>query len=324
MYNAYVYLITIIINTTAIIINGIIVSGAIAFFVGFIPKETVVSLTNKLLNYLHVNYAFTQTVQNEQHLIYGWTGFILLLFIALSLTPIADIICKQVYGFGKPLRDEREKLTSLFNEVCKAANKKPEDFKLYVTDDDCLNACALGFNNIAITRKLLLNGNNGEIKAVLAHEMGHIHYGDSVHLRVFVTVNIVGQIALWAMKIFAAITGFISRIPIPFINIFVMLLSWFSWITILVLDFLLVLPLSLAALFGCRRQEYRADEYACGLGFGKELYSFLLNLLNSNQKTPRGLSVIWQTHPSNRSRLINIDKIIERKHSQELSYTERG
>lgn len=307
MYVAYVYFLTAIINIAAIAINGLILSNAISFFVGFIPKETVVSLTNKLLAYLHINHKFIQNIKTESDLVLYWSGIIIFFFVALALTPISDAILRKFYGFGKPLRDEKERINTLFARVCERAGKDPLSFKLYVTDDQCLNACALGANSIAITRELLMTGSDNDIMAVYAHEIGHIHYSDSAHLKVFVTVNIIGQAALWSMKIFATVAGFLGRIPIPFINLFVMLLSWCSWLTVFVLDLLLVLPLSFAALFGSRRQEYRADQYACSLGYGDDLYNFVHKLLKSGYTVPKGLSILWKTHPNHRSRLHNIE-----------------
>ncbi|MCC5468674.1 M48 family metalloprotease, partial [Pelosinus baikalensis] len=303
MYVAYVYFITAIVNLTAIIINGLILSAAISFFVGFIPKETVVSLTNKVLVYMNINYKFIQNFKTENELTLYWSGIIIFAFIALSLTPVYDVILRKFYGFGKPLKDERERLNHLFSEVCERAGKKTAAFRLYVTDDQYLNACSLGVNSIAITRELLMSGSDKTIKAVLAHEIGHIHYSDSAHLKVFVTVNVIGQFALWSMKIFATIAGFLGRLPIPFLNLFVLILSGISWVTVFVLDLLLVLPLSFAALFGSRRQEYRADQYACSIGYGEDLYNFIHKLLTSDYTPPKGLSILWRTHPNHRSRL---------------------
>ena len=311
MYSAYVYFVTGIVNLAAIIINGFILSAAITFFIGFVPKVTLASLTNKVLAYLHISYQFAPGLKSEADLSLYWSAIVMMVFICLSLTPAADWMLRKCYGFGKPLKDERERFYRLFNTVCEKAGQSPSDYKLYVTDDPCYNACALGFNNIAITRQLLMEGSDNDIMGVLAHEIGHIHYNDCTFLRVFVTVNIIGQISLWSIKIFASIVGFLSRIPIPFFNLFTALLSGISWIWVFVLDLLLIIPLSIAAVFGSRRQEYRADQYACTLGYGQELYDFLHKLLDSDSQ-PKGLSIIWRTHPSHRNRLNNIDSFMEK------------
>lgn len=323
MYVVYVYCLTAVINIAAIVLNGVIVSAAIAFFVAFTPKETVVSLTNKLLAYLHINYNFIQSARTESDLVLYWTGFIMFFFIALALTPLSDALLRKCYGFGKPLKDERDRLSRLFAKVCEKAGKDPSSFKLYVTDKPCLNAYALGSNNIAITRKLLMTGSDNDIMAVYAHEIGHIHYSDSAYLKVFVTVNIIGQAALWSMKLFASISGFISRIPIPFLNLFVLFLSWCSWFTVFVLDIILVLPLSFAALMGSRHQEYRADQYACSLGFGDDLYNYLHKLLASGS-TESGISILWSKHPSHRSRLNNIETYINKQKERSIAVNACG
>lgn len=313
VYNVYVYLVTTIVNLAAILINGFILSAAITFFIGFVPRETLTSLTNKLFAYIHISYRFAPGLKSETDLALYWAAIIMIFFIILSLTPFADFVLRKCYGFGKPLKDERERFYRLFSKVCERANKNPSDYKLYVTDDPCLNACALGFNNIAITRSLLIKGSDNDIKSVLAHEMGHIQYNDCSFLRVFVTVSIIGQAALWSIKIFAAIVGGLSRIPIPFFNLFTAILSSISWIWIFILDILLVLPLSIAAAFGSRRQEYRADEYACSLGYGNDLYNFIYKLLDSDYRPPKGLSVIWRTHPNPRNRLNKIESYLEKQ-----------
>lgn len=234
---------------------------------------------------------------------------VMTVLILLSLSPFADSLLRALYGFRKPLNDEVERLNYLFNSVCCSAKKNPKDYQVYIIDEKSPNAYALGSNSIGITRMLLNNFSDAEIKGVIAHELGHINYKDSVHTKIFMTVTIFGQCILILYKVLAVFFGGLARIPIPFVNIFFLLINWVFSLQVWFFELLLVIPLSFGKLFGSRRCEYRADRYAYEIGEGEGLYSFLYKILDMNYESNGFFKVLRSTHPATAERIRKIDKL---------------
>lgn len=240
---------------------------------------------------------------------YFLTGGLMVIMVALSLTPMADSLLRFAYGFRLPIKEEREQLQTLFTAVCQAANKNPNDYHLYIVDEVFPNAYALGHNHVAITRKLLKEYNANEIKGVLAHELGHLHYGDTVKTRVFITVCLIGQTALIAYHCIASLLAGLSKVPIPIINLVCLFASWMFSIQAWLIQILLILPLSIGAMFGSRQDEYRADKYAITVGQGEGLYAFLYRLLDSDNGSSNSfLAILQRSHPKTGNRIRRIEE----------------
>ena len=237
---------------------------------------------------------------------YFITFSVLLVLSLISYTPATDFVFRLIYGFRKPLIDEKDKLERLFQRVCCSAEKNFMAFRVYVVDDPMPNAYALGKNSIGISRTLLLRYPDSEIEAVLAHELGHLHYGDSMHLRLFLTLSLVGQAVLFIYRVFAGLLSGLSRIPIPFVNIAFLFFSWIirsqNWIC----QILLIAPLSFGALFGARKMEYRADKFAFSIGHGTGLYYYLYRVLDTPNSSTGILRLLNSTHPSTAERIRRI------------------
>lgn len=294
-------ILTILINVIAIAINGAITVMLVQLLQGFFKFKL-----DFLLPYLK---PFGVTSIQTQHIPFIITGTIMVVLVFFSLTPIADIFLRFIYGFRKPIRDEKEKLQNLFEVVCKGAGKNPNTYKLYVVDEEFPNAYALGINNIAVTRRLLQNFSNNEIKGVIAHEVGHLHYGDSIYTRVFMTVSIIGQIALIFYTIAGKILVSLARIPIPFLNLFSLFAGWAFSLQAWVIEILLLVPLSVGAMFGSRQNEYRADRYAYEIGQGEGLYAFLHRILDDNPGRNNGLlNVLRASHPKTGNRIRKLEE----------------
>lgn len=184
----------------AILVNGIIISGIMEIVQGVFQFDLSV------FNLFLMPFGLKITALNTH---FWLTGALMSVMVILGLTPAADTLLRLSYGFRQPLKDERDKLQRLFSEVCRAARKEPGSFKVYVMDDLSPNACALGRNHVAVTRGLLKDFSDEQIKGILAHEMGHLHFGDTIRNRVFVTVSILGQVSLFG---YHCLSGFFSML----------------------------------------------------------------------------------------------------------------
>jgi Zn-dependent protease with chaperone function len=237
------------------------------------------------------------------------SGAVITFCIMVALSPIGDIACRWWYNFREPLRDEKERLIRLWNNVCERAGKKPDNYKIYVVDGKMPNAYALGFNCIAVTRGTLQISDN-QIMAVMAHEMGHLVYGDTTKFRVFGTVCTIGQTVFLLYQILSYFFEALSRFPIPLINFAFILGSGFFRLQVWILNAILAFGLWIGAMLGARRNEYRADRYACELGFSEGLHCFLLNILDNYtyQDNPGILQRLNKTHPPTGKRVRKIEK----------------
>lgn len=290
-----------IVTILAILVNGIIIAGIMEIVQGVFQFD--LSLFNPYL----MLFGLKITTQNAP---YWLTGALMGAVVTLGLTPAADTLLRLSYGFRKPLKDEGDKLQRLFEDVCYAAKVEPGKFKVYVMDDLNPNACALGYNQIAVTRGLLKTFSDNEIKGILAHEMGHLHYGDTIRNRVFITVSILGQISLFGYHCLSGIFSMLSKIPIPLLNLFFFLMSLFFSFVTWFMQLLLVLPLGVGAMFGVRQNEYRADRYALEIGQGEGLYSALYRFLDSDNVKPSGfLAILHRSHPDTGKRIHKIEQM---------------
>lgn len=100
---------------------------------------------------------------------------------------------KMILGFAgaKPIekRDNPELYRTVENLAIQTGIPTP---KMYIIEDDSLNAFATGYSPqsgvVAITRGLLNKLSNAELEAVMAHEFGHILHRDTRVMLVAVTM----------------------------------------------------------------------------------------------------------------------------------------
>jgi len=120
---------------------------------------------------------------------FGATGFVgISLVLAFSVIMIllqwylSPLIIKSVYRMREISREEYPWVHEIVEDICKKEGmKKP---KIYLVDDPTPNAFAFGRSrgsaNVAIHRGLLELLDKEEVKAVIAHELGHIRNRDMI------------------------------------------------------------------------------------------------------------------------------------------------
>jgi len=118
-----------------------------------------------------------------------------------------------------------------------------------------------------------------------------------------------GQIIVRVYNIILIITGLLSMLPI--IGIIAIILNWFIMLQYSICNFFLQLPLNLLSLFGSRQNEYEADEYACEIGLGPQLYTGLYHIQGMmGQGGASFLGDFFSTHPGTEKRLAHIREIL--------------
>ena len=186
---------------------------------------------------------------------------------------------------------------------------KPRNFRLWMIDDEQVNAYALGHREIMVTTGLLSKYQNKPdvIEAILAHEAGHLHYGDAQDRAVSIGLYASIGIVIWLGSIATAISLF-------FMNRVHHIFFWLALPIIIIFLPLLLFGRTGKAIFGHalsstgKWQEYRADRFAVKLGLYNKLREFLENLDAVTPTNHSLLNRIQSSHPQPMRRVYHIEQ----------------
>lgn len=240
-----------------------------------------------------------------------WNGLvglgIHLVILLVSLSPVGEAITRFQMGAKK---ETDERALKLFQEVYERAgehsSRLSRHVKLYRIQRNEINAFALGHRTVIVLDGLM-SCSDAQIRAVLAHEFGHIANGDSdITLGIRVANSILTVflfIYTLIVNLIAVVVGILSESVGDIVRI---VLLW-------VVNFVYSLWVGLGYLMdnaSSRKQEYAADAFAVSCGYGAELHAFLSALDPSPQKMSL-LSLMSSTHPDTVRRLQRIEKNME-------------
>ncbi len=180
---------------------------------------------------------------------------------------ISPFLIEAYYGVEFETSDARY-VQKLVEEVCSEAGvrKVPKAGVAYVNFP---NAFAYGNfltgGRIVVTKPMLSMLGRNELKAVIAHELGHLRHKDIV---VMLAIALIPQIVYFLahMVRFRAILGARRREDIAY--------AIMMYVALMALYFVL----GLGVLWVSRLREYYADAHAVELGYGSALKSALLKI----------------------------------------------
>lgn len=283
------------------------------FFKNLFKKNNVGIIIWLTLNILLVTLLFSSGYQNWEGVLLGIGLYFASMLIALS--PIGEGILR-LQTHCKKITDPviLARITPIFNEVyakAKAMNPElPSKIKIFMSDDDSPNAFATGRKTVCIT-KGLLSYSDEHIKAVLAHEFGHLAHKDTDVILVVSVGNLIISAIFVTIRVIANIFYGISQF---FTLIFSrgwggIIAALFIGISRAISNFLLALLMRIWTQIGVwlcmsssRRNEYRADEYAHNCGFNRPLREVLESF--GTQKSKDGLfASLASSHPHNADRI---------------------
>lgn len=226
--------------------------------------------------------------------------------LAIALSPVGEWVLRIQTGAKTIERnDHLNRLEPLFQEVLTKARKLnpsiPEDVKLFMSDDQEPNAFATGRKTVCLTQGLL-NYSDAQIKAVFAHELGHLGNKDTDLILLVVIGNFIVTISFILFRVLFNITGIMTSLINKSIG---------TLITTVLLDGVLVFfmwawtKLGVALVMHSSRQnEYSADEFAFELGYGDNLCSVLDTFHGS---TSKGLwANLASSHPESNTRIARL------------------
>ncbi|MCG6495503.1 M48 family metalloprotease [Kitasatospora sp. A2-31] len=192
--------------------------------------------------------------------------------------PTETVIARRLLGMRRPGPAEAGRLAEVWEEVARRAGVRPGTYELWIQEREELNATATAGHIVAVTRHAMDRLPNSRLAAILAHELGH-HVGGHTWAGMLadwyalpartlrrLTVLVLARLVSSSDRRIAGCGGCLTLVVVAFVLAVAADLWW------------LLLPAALAPLLVAwlhRRAEYRADDYAVGLGFDVELAEVL-------------------------------------------------
>jgi len=254
----------------------------------------------------------------------GYVIAAILYFISLGIvfSPLGEKILRFLERVRKlETKEEKEYLLPLFEEVYEQAKQQnPElgEIELCVIDRITVNACAIGKHTIAVTKGAMKTFKEDELKALMAHEIAHILYGDTIAKLYTVIGNGLFTIYLVALRTVLAIVDFVQTLyKRPGSERLLVI------IIRLILDLMIFFIMSLmqaVVAINSRKNEYRADHYASTLGYGEGLLKALYLL--EKMKLGDNSTIIQRmtaSHPRITARIEQLETLLDEETAMQMN-----
>ena len=229
----------------------------------------------------------------------------------IIISPLGALFQKSYYPVRKLSKRENDKLLPLLNEVMASYKDKirarVKNVELFIMDDPEWNASAFGRNNIAITSGLFnkLKWRDDALKAVMAHELGHLHHRD---LWFWYYVDAAGGALIMLFGLLGVaqrIATGLSDLFLPFI--IVSLPLQMAYIMCFFALHIMMFPVQILAKFEVylsRSLEYRADNFAADIIGTNGVISFLETIKKIEKHMAFGfLNMKSRSHPPSEYRI---------------------
>ncbi|WP_327718802.1 M48 family metalloprotease [Streptomyces sp. NBC_00490] len=242
--------------------------------------------------------------------------------------PTESALARHLLRLRYPTPQERAKLEPVWREVTARAGVEGRTYELWVEDSDSLNAVAAAGHIVGVTRFAMNQLPNGELAAVMAHELGHHVGGHAWSGLLGYWYALPGRVAWRVLKVVSAVAFHVSKafgcFGVAFVVLLVGGLAFATISTLYGLPLLILgVPYALAAVG--RRSELRADEHAAALGFAPMLAAVLDKLHRQEQSeqaevTARNggvpveesaLSRLLSSHPDHHTRLHHLQRYLQ-------------
>jgi len=195
------------------------------------------------------------------------SGIIALVMLSAAIAVFwFEPISKSVRAVGKCEKVSKEHpLYELVAEVCKGAGFKSVP-SVYLMSSDQKNAFAISkpFRSVVIISQPLLTIDRNELAWIIAHELGHIHYGDSESSALWIAIIRIERAALHMRYWFLRLT-YPVLMRIPPLRLFSTPIALFLNLTVYTSDFAIKVTHKIFRVldsYAQRQMEYRADWYA--------------------------------------------------------------
>ncbi|MFF9479711.1 M48 family metalloprotease [Streptomyces sp. NPDC014733] len=209
-----------------------------------------------------------------------WLGILLWLASGTMAfhRPTERVLARHLLNLRHPTPGELSRLEPLWREVTARTGVEGRAYELWIEDSDHLNALAAAGHIVGVTRLSLERLSDGQLAAVLAHELGHHVRGHAWSLILGQWYALPGRFAWAAVRGLIRLVAVLVRERMSFWVAALLLavgaaglaVAWEYWFLTLTL---VAAPYLLAAV--TRRTELRADHHAVAAGFGPMLAEVL-------------------------------------------------
>ena len=279
----------------------------IDFFKNLFKKSNIGVIIYLIMNVLIIVALFSRGFEETTGIYVGIIAYIVSILLALS--PIGEWILRLQTGC-KPIKRKEylNRLMPLFDEVyqkVKAKNKGISDHvKLFMSNDKEPNAFATGRKTICLT-KGLLEYSDEEIKAVLAHEFGHIAHKDTDLILIITVGNFIVTFIFVIYRLIIQLIGLLVAIAMD--SVAVLITNFFIDVILVFVMWVWTKIGTLLVMHSSRKNEFLADSFAFDLGYGNELASVLDSFDGVKQK---GLwANLKSSHPDTDDRVAKLQEL---------------
>jgi Zn-dependent protease with chaperone function len=237
--------------------------------------------------------------------------------VTISITwLVGDEILKLIENI-RPIetKKETEYLTPIFEDAYSTVKEivpKLPHMRLHIIDNMSVNAFAIGSHTIALTQGAINTFSEEELKAIICHEIAHIYHGNTKAILMNTLGN--GVITLFILAV-RFVFEFLLHLEEPeerrtngiLYFILNMLYRLFSFICTC---FLFVGNLVLSG--NSRNAEFKADQFAFDVGYGKEMTDALYLLQKmSLSEDMRLVERIQVSHPRTSLRIARVEHMLD-------------
>lgn len=279
----------------------------IDFFKNLFKKSNIGVIIYLIMNVLIIVALFSRGFEETTGIYVGIIAYIVSILLALS--PIGEWILRLQTGC-KPIKRKEylNRLMPLFDEVyqkVKAKNNGISDHvKLFMSNDKEPNAFATGRKTICLT-KGLLEYSDEEIKAVLAHEFGHIAHKDTDLILIITVGNFIVTFIFVIYRLIIQLIGLLVAIAMD--SVAVLITNFFIDVILVFVMWVWTKIGTLLVMHSSRKNEFLADSFAFDLGYGNELASVLDSFDGVKQK---GLwANLKSSHPDTDDRVAKLQEL---------------
>ena len=234
-------------------------------------------------------------------------------FISLAISKWMAKKTMNVHVIEKPRNATEQWLFDTVRRQAREAGIGMPEVGIYDSPDPNAFATGMSRNNalVAVSTGLMQNMGQGEVEAVLGHEVGHVANGDMVTLAL-----IQGVVNTFVIFLARVIGHFVDRVVFkneqghgPAF-----------WITTIVAEILLAILASIIVMWFSRRREFRADEAGAKLAGRDKMIGALESLARASGRPvdmpdqmaafgirgglPTGLKRLFMTHPPIEERIM--------------------
>jgi Zn-dependent protease with chaperone function len=219
-----------------------------------------------------------------------WGALVVLTWLlsgaGVFLRPLETVLARTMFRLRRPAESEERRLTPLWSAVTAAAGVNGTTYDLWVEESREVNASAAAGHLVSVSRWALDALPPEQLKAVLAHELGH-------HLGGLPWVRLLGLWYSQPARVVTRIGALIGRSVIRLVHAasparpvaWLVLCALAALCLAAVLDtaawllaLLAVTPLQASV---SRLEERRADRFAAQIGFGEPLRDVLQHWLTA-------------------------------------------